>query len=322
MRSAMAKEKRSTLASVLRTRITGALRSGALKPGTKLPSVRDLAPELGADPRVIAVAYRTLARDGLVEIRPRSGIYVAESPGGGHAPDGPSPIWLADILTEGVRRGVPAQSMPQWISAAISTRRVRVVVLATILDQADGLARELRDDYGLDATGMMFISIERGERLPRAVTRAHLLMSLAPNEARIKRIAARVGVPAVIASVRPDLMSLEWRSLMREPVYVIVADPQFARIVREFVQDADTKGNVRVLVAGRDSLADIREDAPVYVTESARERLGRTRLPARIITQGRTLTDEAAAEVMRFVVELNLSAYRSPTRRGRSSPVR
>ena len=54
--------------------------SGALKPGTLVPSVRDLARELRINPATVNKAYQRLADGGVLEIRRGSGTYVADEP--------------------------------------------------------------------------------------------------------------------------------------------------------------------------------------------------------------------------------------------------
>lgn len=51
---------------------------GSLPPGTPLPSVRQLAAELGINPNTVAKATMLLERDGLVRTVPRRGMFVAE----------------------------------------------------------------------------------------------------------------------------------------------------------------------------------------------------------------------------------------------------
>ena len=63
----------------LRLQILNAVRSGELAPGTKLPTVRSLAGELGIAPNTVARSYRELERDELIETRGRNGTYVATS---------------------------------------------------------------------------------------------------------------------------------------------------------------------------------------------------------------------------------------------------
>jgi len=51
--------------------------SGALAPGTPLPSVRQLAGDLGVNLNTIARAYRLLESEGFLVIRDRAGVAVA-----------------------------------------------------------------------------------------------------------------------------------------------------------------------------------------------------------------------------------------------------
>ncbi len=61
----------------LRTQIIDAIRDGRLAPGTRLPTVRELAAELGLAVNTVARAYRELEAAGLLETRGRFGTYVA-----------------------------------------------------------------------------------------------------------------------------------------------------------------------------------------------------------------------------------------------------
>jgi DNA-binding transcriptional regulator YhcF (GntR family) len=51
--------------------------SGTLKPGHKLPTVRQLATDLGLAANTVAKAYRALETDGVVETRGRGGTFIA-----------------------------------------------------------------------------------------------------------------------------------------------------------------------------------------------------------------------------------------------------
>ena len=50
---------------------------GALKEGTSLPPVRQLAADLGVNLNTIAIAYRELQKDGLIAVKHGSGAVVA-----------------------------------------------------------------------------------------------------------------------------------------------------------------------------------------------------------------------------------------------------
>jgi GntR family transcriptional regulator len=51
---------------------------GTLRPGETLPSVRQLAADLGINPNTVKQAYRELEREGLVHVRRGEGTFVTE----------------------------------------------------------------------------------------------------------------------------------------------------------------------------------------------------------------------------------------------------
>jgi DNA-binding transcriptional regulator YhcF (GntR family) len=61
----------------LRVAVIDAVRDGRLPAGTRLPTVRDLAGELGLAVNTVARAYRELESAGIVETRGRQGTFVA-----------------------------------------------------------------------------------------------------------------------------------------------------------------------------------------------------------------------------------------------------
>jgi GntR family transcriptional regulator len=56
--------------------IRSAVQSGALKPGTPLPAIRQLAADLQLNPNTVAKAYGLLERDAVIETRGRQGSFV------------------------------------------------------------------------------------------------------------------------------------------------------------------------------------------------------------------------------------------------------
>jgi GntR family transcriptional regulator len=53
---------------------------GVLPPGTSVPSVRDLARELGVNPATVSKAYQGLCDGGVLEVRRGAGTFVSGSP--------------------------------------------------------------------------------------------------------------------------------------------------------------------------------------------------------------------------------------------------
>jgi len=60
----------------VRTQIASAVAEGRLDAGTKLPTVRQLAADLGLAPNTVARAYRELETDSVVATHGRNGTFV------------------------------------------------------------------------------------------------------------------------------------------------------------------------------------------------------------------------------------------------------
>jgi DNA-binding transcriptional regulator YhcF (GntR family) len=63
----------------LRMAVIEQVRAGTLSAGTKIPTVRALAADLGIAPNTVARAYRELEADGVLETRGRQGSFIASS---------------------------------------------------------------------------------------------------------------------------------------------------------------------------------------------------------------------------------------------------
>ena len=317
----MPRPRRPAIAEALRHRVQRGLVSGVLRPGDRLPSTREMAADLDADPRVVADAYRVLAADGLVELRPRAGVFVGQGTAAPGVAEAPSAVWLADVVAEGVRRGVAAPALAGALEQATRSRQLQVAVVAGTVDQAVGIARELRDDFGMDATSHVADQLDADP--PRALARAHLLVGTEFTAERVQRLGQRLDVRVLVIDVRPDLLSPEWRLLLREAqreaLYVVLADARFGALVQTFLHGAEGAENVRVLVAGEDDLDQIPPTAAAYVTEAARERIGRGRLPTRLVAPARTLSDASVRSVAEALVSWNLAPA---PRRGRGAAAR
>jgi len=64
----------------VRAQLAAAIETGALAAETRLPTVRQLATDLGLAANTVARSYRELEAAGLVETRGRNGTFVAGAP--------------------------------------------------------------------------------------------------------------------------------------------------------------------------------------------------------------------------------------------------
>lgn len=89
---AVSRSAPGTLARQVENQLRDAIRSGALRPGTRLPSTRGLAEQLGVSRRVTVEAYAQLGAEGYVQLRPGAAPRVAATTPAGADP---SPVTAA-----------------------------------------------------------------------------------------------------------------------------------------------------------------------------------------------------------------------------------
>lgn len=132
--------------------------SGELAGGARLPTVRELASELGVSPATVSQAWQALARAGLIESRGRAGSFVrrgaAEGPAtrmrGMAAPDDPVRLDLS--------RGTPDPLLLPPLGAAISRISARADV-GSYQDEPvlPALAAVLRRSWPSDAEALVVV---------------------------------------------------------------------------------------------------------------------------------------------------------------------
>ena len=301
-------EPRTVIVDTLRGRVLRGLHAGTLQSGDRLPSARELATEFAVDFRLVLAAYKELAAEGLVDLRPRGGIYVARQPAGERGlpplPEG----WIADVLTQGLTREIPAPELHEWLRRCTETLRLRAVVISATPDQVHGLCRELRDDFGLEADSLLADEVSSADAPPLPLRRADLVVTTRAHETRLRAVACELRKEIVVVDVRPELQGGEWALLLRRPVYAVVSSPEFGEMLRRFYANVPSIENLRVLVYGRDDLDTIPEGAPTYLTQGVRRQLRDVRIRGRVLPVARTIATTSAREIFAFIVRSNIEA--------------
>lgn len=299
---------RDRVAAQLRKRILRGLRSGTLEPGHRLPSAREAGEEFHADHRVVLAAYKLLEKEGLVELRERSGIYVARRGAALHPTPGVD--WFVDLLVQGLMREVPIVELSTWIHRAIGTRRLRAVVIDGTRDQIAGVVRELREDFGLDATGISAAELSQpNEQHLADLAGADLLVTTKTHDRMVRALGKRVGVDVVVAEVGPDLLGGDWRALLRNPLYMLVSDESSVETVRRsFAGLPDAATNLHIMVVGRDDVAGIPKEAAVYVSRGAADALGGAPVGGHQVPRARGFSWTSAREIIDHIVHANFDA--------------
>lgn len=116
----------------IRAQVSSLIALGTLAPGTRLPTVRSLAADLGIAAGTVARAYRELEQTGLVETRRRNGTVVAGTPAASTLPETPAPETVAGDVTTAVDRYIAEGRKAGFDDAAL------LAILRKRLSQQDG----------------------------------------------------------------------------------------------------------------------------------------------------------------------------------------
>ncbi len=307
-------DRRLEIADVLRRRVRLGIHAGSLAAGDRLPSTRELAADFHVDHRVVVAAYHQLVAEGLVEMRPRGGIYVANVSASAIREPMPAERWLHEVLMQGFARDMSVRGVIDSFRRATETLRLRAVVIHEVADQLAGMCRELQDDFGFEPAGLNAGLLETGQRPPE-LRESDLLVTTPAYESLVRRIAAQFEKPCIIADVRTGLIGGEWRLLLRKPVYVIVRDATFRDALLQFFEDTKGRENLRILMVDTDDVSVIPPAAPTYVTRGARDWLraaGREdEISGRLLPPARTFSSATAAELISFILKENIAAINS-----------
>jgi len=176
MRLWLSKNSASSLREQLGTQLTLGMVSGDLKPGEKLPSVRELARRYQIHSNTVSAAYRDVEENGWLEVRKGSGVYVRDVR---QMPEKSSLDGLIEgFLEETRRRGFSAAEVRKGLARSLGAAPVRrVVVIEPEPELSEILAVELGEHLSLPIT----TEISDGGAAVALMSRAHLMPPGVPH---------------------------------------------------------------------------------------------------------------------------------------------
>ncbi|HEX8391807.1 MAG TPA: GntR family transcriptional regulator [Longimicrobium sp.] len=303
-----------SLEELIRGRIVAGIHVGRLSAGDRLPSYREVADEVGSDLRAVARAYAALERKGLVQVRGRSGVFVApqERVGGRVLAD--TAGWFVDVLREAWHRRIPAASLSAFARECTAARVVRCAFLESTVDQVESIGAELRDDFGFEVcscTAEHFGSRSAQGGPPREARGADFIATTAFHAAELHEAAAQLGVPLVVICINPQFIREVQRTLSQGGLTVVCVDPLFAERIRLVAGEVCTEGLRTVLAADRGAVEALDLSRPVLVSVAARRLLHGMDLPRSFPDQP-MISPESARELHALLVRFNLEVVRGP----------
>ncbi len=257
----------------LRYLITGLLHVGRLKRGVPLPSIRGVAASLGVDHRMVASAYRALEAEGVVEIRPGSGVYLASDVSAENTASGVEG-WLATVLLEGWNRGISRAELARLVKGAAGSR-VRCACVESNEDHMVAVAADLEDAFSLEVRPVLVSPVASGGSVPaEALEWADLVVTTVFHAPAGRAAAARAGKPCVVLRVNPEFAARLAAILARREVTAVIADPRYSARGTAYLDVTPHRGHVRFVMADEVG-ADVNlRGESTLVTRAARRLLG------------------------------------------------
>jgi len=133
---------------------------GDLLVGQPLPSVRELAEQVGVAPMTVSLVYRDLKKDGLIDSRPGSGTYVADSSQARMAARADIDALhrqIDSLIDNAMTMGIRTSDVAALFNARLAYRlslghRVSVVMVGLFHDATTSYARLIAAQLGSSAT--------------------------------------------------------------------------------------------------------------------------------------------------------------------------
>lgn len=312
------------LTARLRDRIVGGLHRGHLHAGDRLPSYREVGRAMGVYPSKAADAYRALEAEGLVEVRPRSGVFVAsqERPTGDLLAE--TQRWMAGVLTEARKRGIKIPEYHELVRRCTASVRVRCACVESTEDAMRVYCAELEESWGFDVQcirmeprtaqqGSRGSDFETGQRFPADQLRdVDLIATSSFHAAAVQTVAKELGTPVVVLTTHPDLRAAIEHRLREGALTVVAVDSAFGERVRTVYGEPRGGASVRVILADdRDAIAALDPKEPVLLTRAAHERLGNTDLSL-LFPHSPTISPESDRELAEALIQINMERSASP----------
>lgn len=309
--------KKADITNRLRDRVVGELHLGRVHSGDRLPGVREIADEMGVGVRAVVRAYRELEKERLVEIRSRSGVYIAPQERLHGEVLQETARWLTEVLGEAVKRRITIGGLPDFVQRCTRTVRPRCILLESTDDHLEVLQSELEEEFGFMVKPLHLK--QRGGRdkgtfivprkLPRGMSTADFLVTTTYHAPLARELAEKLGKPLIVITVHPSIANALERQLRSDILTVVCADPGFGARVRA-IYGGKYEGNIRIIpVKQTAALKRLEDDEPVLLTLAASRRLEGMSLRS-LLPHSPTISPDSVRELADLLIRINIAAKR------------
>lgn len=182
------------LAALFRGSLSLALYLGMLRPGDRIPGIREVSRATALNHKTVARAYRTLQKEGVLEVRDRSGVYVAALGWTDRRPAGDMETWATETLTEAWRRRIGIPALPEVVRRWTAAAPLRCACVEADPARRAALCEELAGAFGFECVPVA------PDDAAAAVGGADLVVTTPFHAAGLRPLARAQGRPLMVAT--------------------------------------------------------------------------------------------------------------------------
>jgi len=295
----------------VRRELLTALQFGQLTPGDQVPSVRRLADQTGMNRKTVHRAYRRLAREGLLDLRPGSGTFVAE-------------LLAAANRCRATAKGLGIR--PEALAAFLQVhlgnglRDVPLVVTECNREQLGLIEQELRLVLGVRTRPVLLA--ELAERPERTLRGQAGVVTTDCHRTEVTGMVEGRAVPVYRLALDPRFPRQLIEQARQRPVLLVVRDrhfaPVFLRLLRQLGAPREVLDRFCIVEPSGVAGAVGRIGGPATVCVSPLIQLpAAMRLPRRFgRLRSRWRIEPRSLERLGAAVALDVSGELTPARRG------
>ncbi len=270
----------------IRGQLVAALHAGQLRPGDRVPSVRRLAELTGLNRKTVHRAYRRLVVEGLVEMRPGSGTYLAEArvAAPSRPPSGHLVVAINRVRAEAASLGVDPHHFSRFLQLCLDDglRDVPVAVAECNREQIGVFGLELRALLAIRPRPALLDDLQARAR--ETLNGVVGVVTTDFHRVEVLRLAAPTGLPVYRVSLDPGFPKALIERAQNGRVVMIVSEASFAPRFLRFVEDVTGSRKIveRFVIVeaaeGREVLRNPPRGAALYVSPLVEEQVA-SKLP-------------------------------------------
>lgn len=255
---------------------------GDLALGEALPSVRDLALQLGIAPMTVAQVYAELKSLGLIVTRAGSGTFVADT---GSGPGGSRPdltglhLRIDALIDEGLSLGLRTSDMASMIHARLAARlrlgsQPHVAMVGIYRNSTARYARLIAQQIGRAATvePATIDAIQRSQAVRARIASADLVITFVNRQREVASLLPGAQVTSIRFIPSADTQRALAAIAPKARLLLVARDPEFLPIMKAGVARlAVGAGAVSSTAGGADEVAALAADADALVYASGSE---------------------------------------------------